>query len=346
MISAGKNIRAVDDALTRVRVDYLYHSIRNPRPELVSQIRQLRIIQSLDHSQYVAQKRLLPYIVCACFNPSFRRTENFAFTEYFIIDIDHIAEKGLSVDLLRQTLEQDTRVVMSFVSPSEDGLKLMFRLKERCCDSGVYSLFYKSFARSFASQYSIEQVVDAKTSDVTRACFFSIDAKAYYNPNAECVDLNTFVDLSNTFEIFEQKRLIEKEEKEEKRKEQNQEEKKVIDPGQETMDRIKSILNPRQAKREEKKMVIVPEILENIMADLKKYIENTGAVVKSIESIQYGKQIMVQIGLKFAEVNLFYGKRGFRVVRSTKSGTDAELNEAIGQLVEVFIETYDQLQYE
>lgn len=344
MINAGTNIRATDDSLRKVKVEYLFHSIRNPRPEIVSQVRQLRILQEIDHSQYVAQKRSLPYVVCGMFNPPYRRTENFAYTEYFIVDIDHITSKGLNVAELRKKIESDARVVMSFLSPSEDGLKVLFRLKERCCDSGLYAIFYKAFVTSFSRLHCIEQVVDARTSDVTRACFMSFDPNVYYNPSAETVDLQAFVDLSNTFDLFEQKREVERIQKE--MKPNTPEEKLPIEPGEDTMQRIKAILNPRAAHRQEKRVVFVPEVLEDIMCDLKNYIEHTGAVVSSIVSIQYGKQILVKVGLKFAEVNVFYGKHGFRVVRSTKSGTDSDVTEAIAQLVETFIETYDQLQHE
>ena len=325
----------------KVKVDYLYHSIRNPRPELEARIRQLRIIENLDHAQYVAQKRLLPYVVCGMFNPPYRKIDNFAYTEYFILDIDHVTEKGLEMKELRRKVEADSRVVLSFLSPSEDGLKVLFKLKERCCDSGLYSIFYKAFALSFSKQYQLEQVIDAKTSDVARACFVSMDADAYYNPSADVVDMNAFVDLTNPFDLFEQKRKNEKLTKD--RKEDSLEEKLPSDPGEETMARIKAILNPKAAKQEkEKRPIFVPEILEEIMTSMKTYIEQTGAVVKSVVNIQYGKQITVQVGLKFGEVNLFYGKKnGFSVVRSTKSSTDSQLNEVVGQLIESFIDTYN-----
>ncbi|MBR5972685.1 MAG: virulence protein E [Paludibacteraceae bacterium] len=340
MISAGKNIRSVDDALMKVKVEYFYHSIRNPRPEIEARIKQLRIIESLDHTQYVAQKRLLPYVVCGMFNPPYRRIENFAYTEYFILDIDHVTEKGIEMKELRKKVEADSRVVLSFLSPSEDGLKLMFKLKERCCDSGLYSVFYKTFAISFSQQYQLEQVIDSKTSDVARACFVSMDEAAYYNPSADTVDLNAFIDLSSPFDMFEQKR---KNDRVEKKKEEMMEDKLPSDPGEETMARIKAILNPNAVKREKAKQpVYVPDILNDIISDLKNYIEQTGAVVKSVINIQYGKQITVQIGLKMGEVNLFYGKRGFSVIRSTKSSTDSQLNEIVGQLIETFINTYGQ----
>lgn len=132
MILAGRNIQSAGDPLTKVKVEYLYYSLRNPKPQIVGHIRQLRIVQSLDRKQYSLLKRQLPYIVCSIFNPPIRRTENFAYTEHFIIDIDHIGEKGLDISSLRQKLQMDPRVELSFLSPSQDGLKLMFRLSERC----------------------------------------------------------------------------------------------------------------------------------------------------------------------------------------------------------------------
>ncbi len=98
--------------LQKVPVKYVYDCLRNPRPEIKSAIRQLRIIREIDSKQYSALKRQLPYIVCGMFNPPYRKNENFAYTEYFIIDVDHLSEKGLSVEETRRRLEKDQRVVL------------------------------------------------------------------------------------------------------------------------------------------------------------------------------------------------------------------------------------------
>ena len=205
MISFGTNIQSNADMLQKVPVKYLYDSLRHPRPDIVSSIRQLRIVRELDNKQYSLLKRKLPYLVCGMFNPPYRRTENFAYTEYFIIDIDHLSEKGLSLADTRKRIEKDTRTVLSFVSPGEDGLKVLFKFKERCYDSGLYSLFYKSFLSIFSEQYALQQVVDVRTSDVTRACFISIDPEAYYNPQADVIDLNAFI-ADNPYALLEQKK--------------------------------------------------------------------------------------------------------------------------------------------
>jgi hypothetical protein len=60
----GKNVTAKDDALQKIKVEYLYHKLIHPDAVIESKIRQLRIIRQLDPKQYSFLKRQLPYIVC------------------------------------------------------------------------------------------------------------------------------------------------------------------------------------------------------------------------------------------------------------------------------------------
>ena len=337
MLSAGSNIQSSGDALKKVKVEYLYHSLRNPNPNISSMIGQLRIVRELDAKQYSVIKRRLPYVVCGMFNPPYRRTENFAYTEYFIIDIDHIEEKGLNLQDVRTAVQNDNRVVLCFLSPGEDGLKIMFRLKERCHDSGIYSLFYKTFARDFSLKYGLEQVVDSRTSDVCRACFISIDPDAYYNPFADDIDINSFLPLESADAMFELKStLIREEQKQEKS--QPKSENKEKEPDSDTMSRIKALLNPKQTAKQ-KTEPYVPERLDLIIEDLKTYIEETGVEVYRIQNIQYGKKLFFKADNKLAEINLFYGKHGFTVVQTPRCGTSSELNELMTQLINSFVYT-------
>lgn len=337
MLQVGSNIRSSADALKKVTVDYLYHSLRNPKPEISAKIRQLRIVRRLDIKQYVELKRTLPYVVCGMFNPPFRRTENFAYTEYFMVDIDHLSEKGLFPTEIRKRIEQDNRVVLSFLSPSEDGLKVLFRLKERCYDAGIYSLFYKAFVRQFSMEYQLEQVVDAHTCDVCRACFVSIDPDAYHAPEAVAIDLHAYLDVSDATALMDMKSTFAKEEKAQVC--QKQEEKNVTpDPDAEALARIKELLHPKTKKMVEKMPVYVPERLNEVMSDLKTYIENTGAIVYEVVNIQYGKKLRMKVGLRLAEINLFYGKHGFSVVQSPRCGTSSELNKLMADLINAFLD--------
>ena len=111
-----------------------------------------------------------------------RRTENFAYTTYFVVDIDHVSEKGISMENMRRKIEADERVLISFLSPGEDGLKVMFKLKERCYDAGIFSLFYKKFLYDFSRQHHLDQLTG--TSDATRAAS-SVTIDIYYNPQAK-----------------------------------------------------------------------------------------------------------------------------------------------------------------
>lgn len=338
MVSAGKNIVGNMDQLQKITVKYLHDSIKNPKPEIIAKIRQLRIVKELDQKQYNVLKKQLPYFVCGLFNPPYRRIANFAFTNYFVIDIDHVSEKNQDIDQLRTRLIKDDSVMMCFKSPGEDGLKLMFKLKDRCFDAGLYSLFYKVFAKTFSVKHSLQQVLDVKTSDVSRACFISYDPQIYYNVESVPIEIETYLSLDNPQSLFDIKREVEKKAAFDHK--ENAEAVKVRDPDPdaEGMLRIKELLNPVQAKRDKEKIpVYVPEILNDIISDLKTYIEETGVVVSEILNIQYGKKIRLKMTQREAEINLFYGKRGFSVVQSPRTGTNMELNQLMCELIENFI---------
>ena len=336
MIMTGSNIQGAADKLLKIQEEYLYRSLVNPRPEIAAKIRQLRVAYRIDAKTYANIKRSLPYIVCGMFNPPFRRTENFAYTETFIIDIDHLASKGFSLSEVRQRIIADERVLMCFASPSEDGLKVMFRLKERCYDAGAYSVFYKEFLRRFSEQYQLQQVADRSTSDVTRACFVSIDPEAYHNILCEAVDMSQYISADNPTDMFDTKH---KQESAEAKREHEEKEQAThdSDPDKETMAQIRKLLNPNAPPLRDKQMAYVPQQLVEIIDDLKRYIEETGLVVSEIRSIQYGKKIHVKMGMKEAEVNVFFGKRGFSVVKTPKCGTTPELNDLVADLISNYL---------
>ncbi len=335
MIQFGKNITSANDMLTKVPVQKIWNALRSPKPETEAHIRQLRIVRNIDYKRYSLLKRQLPYIVCGIFAPPYRRSENFAYIEYFMLDIDKLSEKQISLTPLRERIEKDPRVMLSFVSPSEDGLKVMFKLNERCYDKGLYSLFYKVFARQFSTTYGIDQVIDNQTCDVTRACFVSVDPEAYYNPYAETIQLDKYIATDNAMEFFAQQRENRKNTQSTESEEKNTPEPKH-DVDDDIMRNIKAILNPKAAKPTPKE-VFVPEQLNEIMDDLKNYITQTGVEVTEIVNISYGKKIRMKMRLKQAEVNLFYGKKGFSVVKSPRTGTDGEFNDIAAQLIQSFL---------
>lgn len=339
MFSVGSNVRNNSEPLKKVTPEYLFNALHSPKPEFLSRIRQLRIVRQINESQYVQLKQQLPYFVCASFNPPFRNTKNFAFTEYFIMDIDHICEKGLILDDLRRKIESDSRTMMCFLSPGEDGLKVIMKIKDRCYDAGVYSVFYKKFVYEFSLQYDLQQVLDIRTSDVTRACFMSVDSSAYYNPDAEPVDMAEIIDMEDSSVLLRQKKEVEESMSAlTDIADSSSNAVEIREPDDDAMERIRGLLNMKTKKVSVERPVFVPAILDTIQGELNDYVSDIGFRISEIINIQYGKKIRAKLGLKMAEVNLFYGKRGFSVVVSPKTGTDGTLNILLADTVRAFID--------
>lgn len=339
MFSVGSNVRNNSEPLKKVTPEYLFNALHSPKPEFLSRIRQLRIVRQINESQYVQLKQQLPYFVCASFNPPFRNTKNFAFTEYFIMDIDHICEKGLILDDLRRKIESDSRTMMCFLSPGEDGLKVIMKIKDRCYDAGVYSVFYKKFVYEFSLQYDLQQVLDIRTSDVTRACFMSVDSSAYYNPDAEPVDMAEIIDMEDSSVFLRQKKEVEESMSAlTDIADSSSNAVEIREPDDDAMERIRGLLNMKTKKVSVERPVFVPAILDTIQGELNDYVSDIGFMISEIINIQYGKKIRAKLGLKMAEVNLFYGKRGFSVVVSPKTGTDGTLNILLADIVRAFID--------
>jgi hypothetical protein len=92
------------------------------------------------------------------------------------------------------------------------------------------------------------------------------------------------------------------------------------------------------AKKKEP-LIYVPEELNRIMNSLTDYMTSAGIVIKEISNINYGKKIKAIIGNKEAEINIFYGKRGFSVVQSPRTGTSPEMNQLMATFIENFLQT-------
>lgn len=336
MLMFGRNLLSASTLMQSITVEEIAQQIKHPEVEFLSAIARLRAIRNVDRQKYAEMKRKLPYFTCAIFNPSYRRLENLAFLTHFIIDIDHLSEKGFTRAELKEKFSHDPRIKMCFVSPSEDGLKIMFHLSERCYDAGQFNLFYKSFLRHFSDEYHLEQVVDKHTCDASRACFMSYDPTIYFNPHAQSINMKDFTDFEDLDNVFEQdyansKALT--------TSHSTPTDKLPTDPDTETLNNIKLILQQHKALvQQSHSFVFVPEVLNDVIDEVKTMIEETGIVIDEVKNIQYGKKIMVHLGIKRGEVNIFYGKRGFSVVQSTKRGCSAELNEALALLLKNFFE--------
>lgn len=338
MISVGTNICDARELLRKTSIDYLINAIRRPKPGIEAKMRQLRLVRQLSEKQYTALKRQLPYFVCGLFNPATRRAENFSYTEYFVVDVDHISDKGYVMADIKKRLADDEHTLCCFTSPGGDGLKIMIRLNERCYDASLYKVFYRLFVQQFSQKHGIEQVIDAQTCDVTRACFISVDPELTYNPLAEPVVMSDYIDAEkNVFEALELKRQTEKEQADEQKKAEAVVVKTPNDPDAQVMDEIRKRLNPNGRPTKQKAPVYVPKEVNDIMEGLKAFIEQQGVALYEVIDIQYGKKLRFRIGHTLAEINLFFGKHGFTAVQSPRTGTNAQMNALMAEVVDTFI---------
>jgi hypothetical protein len=330
MLMAGKNITQANDPLVKVTPEYLFHAVKNPKPTLESAIRTLRQVKSLDEKRYQVLKRELPYTVSSVFHPAVRRTENFAWTNHFMADIDHLSVKETTPTALKQKLMADSRVLLMFASPGNDGLKILFRLSEKFFDHARYSWFYKAFIADFSKQYNLQQVADTRTSDVTRACFISHDPEAFYNENAEPVNSEKHISFDNHLDFKQRKTEIEKEQKSVRSILPSDTEKAIIEP--DALEKIKATLNPRLHEKQ-KKQIFVPSEAEEIVEKVAAILAEKQIVTTEVISIHYGKKFRFALGARLAEINLFYGKRGYTAVISPRNGTNTDLNQVCWQLI-------------
>ena len=330
MISYGQNIRQAGDKLNKVQLEQIANRIRKPKSEMRSFIDQLRTVASIDAKQYRNLKVQLPYFVAAIFNPPFRKIENFAYAEYFILDIDHLSDKEISIEGLMQRFSKDTRIVLAFRSPSNDGIKVFFKFSEKVYDSGKYALFYKAFAQKFAMEYSLQQYIDKRTSDVSRACFYSYDEEAIYNSSAETINMGSIINFDNELEILEIQRDIKAYAKDQQKPDDLQDMKQVLPKN--ILEGIREKLNPKIKERKEKK-IFVPEQLEEVLGEIKTAMTEHDIETKEIKNINYGKQFKFGVKHLWTEINLFYGRRGYSIVVSNKSGSNEELGEITNKII-------------
>lgn len=341
MLQFGQKITQVGDPLHKISVERLYKGIAQPKAAFRDKIIQLRTVKEVDERQYRELKKHLPYFVCGLFHPAIRRKEHFASIRYFVLDIDHLAAAAIDQQELRRKLENIPEVLMVFASPSNDGLKVMFKLKEACADAAYYSSFYKLFAHQFAQKYELAQVLDFKTSDVSRACFMSWDEAAYLNTDALAVDAQALLAANDFGAAAKDLKAAENFVKEQGAKHKKEHQSSV---DEQTLRKIKLALNPNARLRVKKEYINSPEV-EKIIPWIKEHLTSYHLELTAYDKLNYGKKLRIASNDLWAEINLFYGaKKGFTIVKTTKAGSHKELADLAAKALAEILLAYEQAQ--
>jgi hypothetical protein len=333
-VYVGRNITQSNDPLIKMSIVELMRRIQNPKIDFQNSIKQLRIANTIDSNKYKELKKSLPYFTCGVFHPLFRKKENFASISNFVLDLDHLSQNEVNIDVLIDQLKRDMNVLAYFVSPGGDGLKVLFHLKNNCTDAILFSAFYKVFTMKFAQKYNLQKVVDLKTSDVSRACFISWDEGAIINTESNDVDMNEYLS-DRDFEVSE---LVIKEAVQFAKDIKSEENKPNQDISDDILEKIKQKLNPTFKLKNEKD-VYVPSEIEELLPIIEKHLNAIDIILVETYPINYGKKIKVKAGIFWAEINLFYGKKGYSIVKTPKNGSNEKLADLAFQSISQIIYT-------
>ena len=322
----GKNIQqSQNDILEPVTLSEIYTRISQPDQSLIKLAGQLMRIKSIDESAYHRQKTKLPYFIGARFDENLRRIENFIDIHWLIVDIDKCFNSLEKEVEMKEMFKKDNRIALMFTSPSNQGLKLVFKLVEPITDSALYTNFYKAFTAELARHYKLEKYIDFKTSDVSRICFLNADPEAYINEEVWSIDWKSYL---SKYDLINKNNAGTTSGKEEENKHPDSLADDVY------ADILKK-LNPKTPKK--KKIIFVPEVLNSIEQPIVNYAKKYGLSIEEIRDINYGKKFTFKKGNHMAEINVFYGKHGFTVVISPKRGHNPHLSEVAKALIEKII---------
>ena len=178
--SIGHNVR--NSKLSQTTLHEIFETIQNDT-DLKTNIEVIRGISDQSERQD-KKKELLPYFILGTFRDNKRLKINLEESSYMIFDYDHLPS---DIDQAIQKISDDQRVYAAFRSPSGDGVKIIYRLARPINDHDQFSQLYKHYAAEL--NYDLGTDPD-KTSDASRACFFSYDPDMFVNPDSEALPVD------------------------------------------------------------------------------------------------------------------------------------------------------------
>lgn len=337
MLYRGENIvKSNTEILRPVSVFNIFSEVTKQNSDLNNLISRIRKLASLDRTACQSLKKQLPFFTGSFFGNKPRSSENLQYASYFIIDIDKCYDNDGGFIELRSRLASDPRLNLMFTSPGGLGLKLVFELTEPCISTKFFSDAYKSFVFQFAKEYNIESKTDMSTHDATRVCFLSSDKHAWYNALPEKISWKAYLPAGDLFCDTEDNRSDHGEYITWNEEPSGSNCSNDLNP-----DVYRSILQKLNPDRKypAPKNYYVPEILNLIEEPVRDAVRKHHISVSEIRNIQYGKKFCFSHTLHKAELNIYYGKKGFSVVISPSGATNPELNTIVYTIVSELIFT-------
>lgn len=334
----GQNItRSKTEELVNVSLQELVGKMSDEKSPLATQVNLLQHLRKIDLKQYQEQKKQLPFFIGASFRDNLRNSRNFIGIHYFVLDLDGLSAYNLTVQGVKNRVKDDNRVFLAFASPSGDGVKIVFQLEEPVTDASRFHSFYKTFTSSFAAEHELENVTDYRTFDVTRVCFLSKDPELYYNPKAAPVTTPVAAQPAENLPVHDDVPEVNA------LPSVANNTAKPVSNGDDVIQQIRENLNPNVRKKE--KQIHTPEEVEQARQLITQAMEDKPVSIQTEKPIHYGHQFTFTSGKLMAVINIYYGKAGFSVVKTTKKGHHPEftatMKEWLDQLLSDLHEPFE-----
>lgn len=321
MFYIGKNVRASPpEQLIPTTADALVATIKDSGSELARETTRLRRIAQIDPKTFKSMKTTLPYFIAATFVDNLRHSDNFIEINALILDFDNCLKTPAQSHDLKKQITSHPEVFMAFVSPNGSGLKIVLRLAEPLSNLPLFKQFYLDYARQFAEHVRLLGTLDTRTSDATRVCFLVHDPNLCYNPNA----------LPLNWQLWAAKNQLDANAAADKQPTPLETTKPKLSP--ELHRELVLKINPKAPVKPPREPH-VPLLLQELEEPLRQLLQENGIEVLEIRPIHYGLKLCCKLAPQLAEVNVFYGKRGFSVVMSPKAATSPDLNKRVYALV-------------
>lgn len=142
------------------------------------------------------RNRLKMELPSICFSGIFEKRANDSIKSHsglVCLDFDHIEK----IQEFKERFKKDKHVLMAFVSPSGDGLKVVIKIPANVST-------HADSCRALKQYFHDDNLDDFK--DVARVCYESYDADIYYNPKSEVYKVLLKDDKNTTQDTF--KKLI------------------------------------------------------------------------------------------------------------------------------------------
>lgn len=177
-----------------VALSDIIDEIRNPSEEvkhLVAEIAATYLAAGMGKAGKDAIRSLKARLACVAFSATGTRREPEAATGLLCLDLDELGDK---LTRARRDFRSEPHVVAVFVSPSGDGLKVIFRVPVTVGSDSVmrkaHRRIFKAAQKYVKKQFGLD--VDPAASDLLRLCYLTYDPDVLLNEQASELDVERY----------------------------------------------------------------------------------------------------------------------------------------------------------